>query len=66
MALQNSCSYGNYCTTTVQIYPAFGMPDFDWNDIRFFLAVVRAGTLTLAARRLRTDHTSVGRRLTGL
>ncbi len=42
------------------------MPQFDWNDVRFFLAVVRSGTLTLAARRLGSDHTTVGRRLTAL
>lgn len=42
------------------------MRDFDWDDVRFFLAVVRSGTLTLAARRLKTDHTTVGRRVTAL
>ncbi|SMF65880.1 DNA-binding transcriptional regulator, LysR family [Tistlia consotensis] len=42
------------------------MRDFDWNDVRYFLAVVRTGTLTLAARRLGSDHTTVGRRLSAL
>jgi DNA-binding transcriptional LysR family regulator len=42
------------------------MRNFDWDDVRFFLAVVRSGTLTLAARRLKTDHTTVGRRITAL
>jgi len=37
--------------------------DFEWNDVRFFLAVAREGTLTGAAQRLRIDHTTVGRRL---
>ena len=39
---------------------------FDWDDLRFFLAVARAGTLTLAASRLKTDHATVSRRITGL
>ncbi len=39
------------------------MRDFEWDDVRFFLAVAREGTLTGAARRLRTDHTTVGRRI---
>lgn len=42
------------------------MKTFNWDDVRFFLAVVRAGTLTLAARRLGTDHTTVARRITAL
>lgn len=42
------------------------MRDFEWDDVRFFLAVARDGTLTAAARRLRTDHTTVGRRIRAL
>jgi DNA-binding transcriptional LysR family regulator len=42
------------------------MRDFDWNDVRYFLAVVRARTLTLAARRLGTNHTTVARRIAAL
>lgn len=42
------------------------MRDFEWDDVRFFLAVTREGTLTAAARRLRTDHTTVGRRIRSL
>ncbi|ODT18089.1 MAG: LysR family transcriptional regulator [Hyphomicrobium sp. SCN 65-11] len=42
------------------------MHGFGWDDLRFFLAVAREGTLTGAARRLRTDHTTVGRRIRGL
>lgn len=42
------------------------MRDFDWDDVRFFLAVVRAGTISLAARRLGTEHTTVARRITRL
>ncbi|ACB93830.1 LysR family transcriptional regulator [Beijerinckia indica] len=39
---------------------------FDWNDLRFFLAVARAGTVSLAARRLGVDHATVIRRIDGL
>jgi len=39
---------------------------FDWNDLRFFLAVARHGRLVDAARRLGVDHTTVARRITAL
>lgn len=42
------------------------MQGFGWDDLRFFLAVAREGTLTGAARQLRTDHTTVGRRIRAL
>lgn len=42
------------------------MNGFGWDDLRFFLAVAREGTLTGASRRLRTDHTTVGRRIRAL
>ena len=35
----------------------------EWSDLRIFLAIARAGTLVAAARELRVDHTTVGRRL---
>jgi DNA-binding transcriptional LysR family regulator len=38
----------------------------DWNDLRHFLAIARAGTLVGAARELGVEHTTVGRRLTAL
>ncbi len=38
----------------------------DWNDLRYFLAISREGTLAAAARALRVDATTVGRRLTVL
>ncbi len=34
-----------------------------WDDIRFFLAIAREQTLSGAARALRVDHATVGRRL---
>ncbi|KQT10066.1 LysR family transcriptional regulator [Methylobacterium sp. Leaf399] len=39
---------------------------FDWDDLRFFLAVARSGTISGAGQRLATDHATVGRRITGL
>jgi DNA-binding transcriptional LysR family regulator len=38
----------------------------DWDNLRYFLAVARAGKLTAAARRLGQDHTTVGRRVASL
>lgn len=38
----------------------------DWNDVRFFLAVAREGTLARAARVLGVDQTTVGRRMAAL
>ena len=35
-----------------------------WDDIRFFLAIARERSLSGAARALRVDHATVGRRLT--
>ncbi len=42
------------------------MERFDWDDLRFFLAVARSGRLTAAARRLGADHATVSRRVTSL
>lgn len=39
---------------------------FDWDDLRFFLAVARSGTISGAGQRLATDHATVSRRITGL
>ncbi|HET8596185.1 MAG TPA: LysR family transcriptional regulator [Castellaniella sp.] len=39
---------------------------FDWEDMRHFLAVRRAGTLSGAARVLGVDHATVSRRLAAL
>jgi DNA-binding transcriptional LysR family regulator len=38
----------------------------DWNDLRYLLAIARAGTLAGAARDLGVEHTTVGRRLSAL
>jgi len=42
------------------------VPEADWNDLRYFLAIRRAGSLAGAARELRVDQTTVGRRLAAL
>jgi DNA-binding transcriptional LysR family regulator len=39
---------------------------FDWEDLRHFLAVAQAGTLSGAARVLKVDHATVSRRLAAL
>jgi len=41
-------------------------PELQWNDVRYFLAVVRYGRLAKAARALRVEHTTVGRRIEAL
>lgn len=38
----------------------------EWGDLRYFLEVFRAGTLAGAAKRLRVEATTIGRRLTAL
>src|SRR6478736_6318385 len=38
-------------------------PQFTWDDLQFFLAVARTGQLSTAARRLRTSHATVSRRI---
>jgi len=39
---------------------------FDWDDLRYFLAVARTGKLTTAAARMGTDHATVSRRVASL
>jgi DNA-binding transcriptional LysR family regulator len=36
---------------------------YTWDDLQYFLAVARTGQLTTAARRLRTNHVTVSRRI---
>jgi len=38
----------------------------DWDNLRYFLELARAGTLVGAARRLGVDHTTVARRIQAL
>jgi DNA-binding transcriptional LysR family regulator len=44
-------------------YPCKYSRVIDWDNLRFFLTAVRAGSYTAAAKRLRVDRTTVGRRL---
>lgn len=39
---------------------------FDWEDMRHFIALAEAGTLSGAARALKVDHATVGRRVSAL
>ncbi|MCC7536114.1 MAG: LysR family transcriptional regulator [Deltaproteobacteria bacterium] len=41
-------------------------PSVEWNDLRYFLAVLREGNLVRAASRLGIDPTTVGRRVSAL
>ena len=41
-------------------------PEFDWNDLNAFLAIMRSGKLTTAAQLLKVDHTTLSRRVTRL
>ncbi len=38
----------------------------DWDDLRFYLALVRNGSLSAAAKVLHVAQSTVGRRLTSL
>jgi DNA-binding transcriptional LysR family regulator len=38
----------------------------DWEDVRFFVALARHGSLSAAARALKVNHATVARRLAGL
>jgi len=42
------------------------MPRFDWDDLRAFLAMARAGRLTMAARQMGVDHSTLSRRIAAL
>ena len=43
-----------------------GIGKLDWNDIRSFLAVARAGSLSAAARELGVRHSTVSRQVAAL
>src|SRR5258707_7386167 len=48
--------------------PAMGSkkPSQNWDDLRYFLAVARTGTLSGAAKQLGTEHTTVARHIQAL
>jgi DNA-binding transcriptional LysR family regulator len=62
-----SRSYADVCPVRILDICASEPCDFaqmtDWENIRYFLAVAEAGTLSGAARRLKVDHATVSRRL---
>jgi DNA-binding transcriptional LysR family regulator len=41
-------------------------PNQSWDDLRYFLAVARTGTLSAAAKQLGTEHTTVARHIQAL
>ena len=55
-------SHGRLRTVPVLVWASV----FDWNDLRYFLAVQKAGTLAGAARELGVKHTTVARRIAAL
>src|SRR6185503_2645714 len=59
MILQN-------CRTGTLLMALGSATMLDWNDLRFFLAVARAGSTLAAARSLRTSQTTVARRIAAL
>jgi len=40
--------------------------NMNWDDLRIFVAVLRAGSISLAARQLKLDHSTVSRHITRL
>ena len=50
----------------------FTMPDkkrtavLDWEDVRYFVALARYGTLSATSRALRVNHATVARRVASL
>jgi len=68
LALRSSHGYVTFAPSSVRryAYSSARMSRFNWDDLRFFLAVARAGRLTVAARRLGADHATVSRRITAL
>lgn len=44
----------------------FHMKKFDWNDLQAFLAMARAGRLTVAAQQMGIDHSTLSRRISDL
>ncbi|MFA7664595.1 MAG: LysR family transcriptional regulator [Burkholderiaceae bacterium] len=42
------------------------LENMNWDDLRIFMAVVRAGSISIAARQLKVDHSTVSRHITRL
>lgn len=63
--------YARLISTEIQKIIAFivhncTVESLNWDDLRYFLAVVETGSLTGAARQLRVEHTTVSRRVEAL
>ena len=55
-----------FCEISQTTREVADLAEFDWNDLRSFLAIARSGRLTLAASRLKLDHTTLSRRIGAL
>jgi DNA-binding transcriptional LysR family regulator len=55
----------DFAITVVRKF-TYPLAEFDWNNLRFFLAIARTGRLTLAAARAKLDHTTLSRRIAAL
>ena len=54
----------HWCTIRILIKNNAAMNTLpEWTDLRFFLELARAGTLSGASRRLDVEHTTVARRI---
>ena len=51
----------NRCALMRQQAMANRKPSQSWDNLRYFLAVARTGTLSAAAEQLGTEHTTVAR-----
>ncbi len=62
------CTFDLQKCTSLAVHEtaARGRPVSDWDNLRYFLELARAGTLAAAARRLAVEHTTVSRRIQAL
>jgi DNA-binding transcriptional LysR family regulator len=59
--LQRACALVHNAVIANEQTPMKTLPE--WTDLRFFLELARAGTLSGASRRLEVEHTTVARRI---
>ena len=64
--ISNAWTFVNSCLGNSGVQKIAYMAEFDWNDLRAFLAVVRTGRLVAAAHQLGIDHSTLSRRIGGL
>lgn len=58
--------YADICSTDWTTVNGMRGRNFNWDDLRYFLAVARTGRLTKAAIQLHQNHTTVSRRIMAL